>query len=113
MLAHCDFRGTDTYEYTISHKYYPDFIWVCSSGYTYLIESKGRFDDNSESSKYKHIRKHLPENHELVFLFQNHKTPMPRARVKKDGTKTSHGQWATKNDFRWFSKETIEELFNV
>ena len=112
VLSHCDYHSKTTYEYTIAHKYHPDFTWVSPEGKTYLIESKGRFETSSEASKYIHIRTFLPEDVELVFLFQHATTPMPRARVRKDGTKATHSEWAGKRDFRWFTKETIGELFN-
>ena len=112
VLSHCDYHTKETYEYAITHKYHPDFIWEDSNGFTYLIESKGRFAETSEASKYRHVREHLPPFVEIVFLFQHAKTPMPRAKVRKDGTKATHGEWATKNNFRWFTTETIGELFN-
>ena len=32
---------------------------------------------------------------------------MPQAKRRKDGTKRSHGEWATDNDFRWYTEETL------
>lgn len=49
---------------------------------------------------------------ELVFLFYKASTPMPHAQVRKDGTKRDHAEWAEKNGFRWFTKETIQELLD-
>lgn len=111
VLAHCDFHTKETFEYTISHKYHPDFIWR-NNGNVFLLESKGRFEDSSEASKYKHIRDHLDSNVEIIFVFQRPANPMPRAKVRKDGTKATHGEWATKQGFRWFTEETIGELFD-
>ena len=112
VLAHCDFHNKDTYAYTISHKYHPDFIWTDKNGRIYLIESKGRFEDTREASKYRHIRDSLPEGVELVFCFQHPTTPMPRAKLRKDGTKATHCEWADRHKFQWFDKNTIKELFN-
>ena len=112
VLSHCEFHPKEKVEYIVPKKYSPDFKWTDSKGFTYLIEAKGRFEDNYESSKYKHIREQLPENMELVFLFQHPQLPMPRAAVRKDGTKATHSEWATRNEFRWFDKNTIQELFN-
>ena len=112
VLSHCEYHNSGTYEYTISHKYHPDFTWTSPEGVIYLIESKGRFEDTSEASKYRHIRDHLPEGVELVFLFQHPKTAMPRAKLRKDGTKATHCEWAERHKFRWFDKETIKEIFN-
>jgi hypothetical protein len=111
VLSECEFHTKETFDYTISHKYHPDFIFR-RDGMIYLIESKGRFEDSAEASKYKHIRTHLDDNVEIIFLFQRPANPMPRAKVRKDGTKATHGEWATKQDFRWYSEETIGEFLN-
>ena len=112
VLSHCDYHSKVTYDYIIPHFYKPDFIWKNSKGKTYLIESKGNFTDTAEASKYKHIRDHLVEDVELVFLFQHPGTAMPRARVRKDGTKAHNAEWADKNNFRHFTEKNIGELFN-
>ena len=143
VLSHCEFHNKEkTYEYTISHKYHPDFIWTDANGRVFLIESKGNFETTNDASKYRHIRDHLPENTELVFCFMNGKTKMPRARKRKDGTfatvsewaevfcfmngktkmprarKRKDGtfatvsEWAERHGFQWFTEETIKELFN-
>ncbi len=93
-------------EYTIPHNYTPDFEL---NGI--LIESKGRFREPAEASKYKHIRDALTDK-ELVFVFYNPNTPMPFAKKRKDGTKQSHSEWAEKNGFRWYTEETVKELFD-
>ena len=46
---------------------------------------------------------------ELVFLFANPSAPMPNSKVRKDGTKRTHGEWATANGFRWFTEETLPD----
>jgi hypothetical protein len=51
----------------------------------------------------------LPEDTELVFLFANPSAPMPQAKRRKDGTKRSHGEWASANNFRWFSEDSIPD----
>jgi len=99
---------TETISYEIPHTYHPDFIKEIKSK-TILLESKGRFWDFQEYSKYVWIAKALPENYELVFLFANPSAPMPGSKRRKDGTKRSHGEWATSNGFRWFSEETIPD----
>ena len=71
--------------------------------------AKGRFWDYAEYSKYIHIRKALPDNHELVFLFQKPYSPMPGAKVRKDKTKRTHAEWAETNNFTWYSEETLPE----
>lgn len=91
--------------YVSEHTYTPDF----KLGNVY-IEVKGRFQDTAEASKYKWIRKALPEGQELVFLFANPNTPFPFSKVRKNGTKMSHGEWATLNGFRWFTENTITTI---
>ena len=103
--------------YTIPHNYTPDFVFG-----NVLIETKGRFRDSAEASKYKHVRDALKgTGKELVFIFYKASTPMPFAKKRKDGTKQTHGEWAERNGFRYFEcgkdmnvnkelKEFIEEL---
>ena len=94
--------------YTIKHKYHPDFIKKIGR-VIYLIEAKGRFWDYAEHSKYIWINKALPANYELVFLFANAAAPMPQAKRRKDGTKRSHAEWAEANGFKWYSEDTLPD----
>ena len=96
--------------YVIERKYHPDFKMKIGDK-TILIEAKGFFAETNEATKYKHVRDHLPEDYELVFLFMRSTTPMPRAKVKKDGTKTTMADWADRNDFRWYTEDNIHELW--
>tara|TARA_R100000234_G_C4996301_1_gene178128 strand:- start:92 stop:559 length:468 start_codon:yes stop_codon:yes gene_type:complete len=98
----------DTFPYTVEHKYYPDFVKDID-GKTILLEAKGRFWDYSEFNKYIWIKKALPDNVELVFLFADPSAAMPQAKRRKDGTKRSHGEWATANGFTWYSRESIPD----
>ena len=98
--------------YVVERKYHPDFVTEVD-GVTVFIEAKGFFAETSEATKYRHVRDALPENCELVFLFQRSTTPMPRAKVKKDGTKTTMADWAERHGFRWFSEDTINELWET
>jgi hypothetical protein len=98
----------DKVEYTVEHKYEPDFVRVIK-GKKILLEAKGRFWDSAEYSKYVWIAKALPDDIELVFLFANPNAPMPQAKVRKDGTKRSHAEWADANNFRWFSEDSIPD----
>ena len=92
--------------YVVEHVYWPDFIKVID-GKTILLESKGRFWDYQEYNKYIWVKKALPDDCELVFLFASPYAPMPGARKRKNGTKFNHSEWATKNKFRWFSEKTF------
>ena len=109
VLSECEFHPEEKIEYVTQHKYHPDFRYE-SDGVVYLIESKGRFAESSEATKYLRIRECMPENYELVFLFQRPDLPMPRARKRKDGSIATHASWAEKNGFRWYDEETIKEI---
>ena len=100
-LKGCAFHP-ERIKYTIHREYEPDFVY----GKT-LIEAKGRFRDRQESSKYIHIRNALPKGTTLVFVFMNHKTPMPGSKRRKDGTRQSVGEWATKSGFDWYTPRTL------
>jgi|TARA_R100000084_G_scaffold107739_1_gene68621 hypothetical protein len=99
-------------EYVVEHKYEPDFSKTIDDKII-LLEAKGRFWDHAEYSKYIHIRKALPKNFELVFLFQKPYSPMPGAKVRKDGTKRTHAEWAEKNNFRWFNEENLPDEWKL
>jgi hypothetical protein len=103
----------DKVEYTVTHKYEPDFVKEVGDK-KILLEAKGRFWDSAEYSKYVWVAKVLPEDVELVFLFANPNAPMPQAKVRKDGTRRSHGEWASSHNFRWFSEDSIpDDWINV
>jgi len=99
---------TDKVPYIVEHKYEPDFIKEIE-GKKILLEAKGRFWDYAEFSKYIWVAKVLPADTELVFLFANPSAPMPQAKRRKDGTKRSHGEWASANNFRWYSEDSIPD----
>ena len=95
--------------YIVEHNYEPDFVKTIN-GQTILLEAKGRFWDYAEYSKYIWIRKSLTEQigeFELVFLFLSPYAPMPQAMKRKNGTKRTHAEWAEKNNFKWYSEETL------
>lgn len=93
-------------DYTIDHKYKPDFMAKLHDKVIY-IEAKGYFQDRKDSAKYPWIKSFLKENEELVFVFENPDKPIHFQRPRKDGTKMTHGEWCTKNGFRYFSEENI------
>ena len=98
---------TQEVPYIVEHKYNPDFVKVID-GKTILIEAKGRFWDYQEYNKYIWIKKALPKDYELVFLFASPSAPMPYARRRRDGTKFSHAEWAEKNKFKWYSEKHFQ-----
>ena len=66
--------------------------------------------ESSEAAKYIWVRKTLPKDKELVFLFYSVKTRMPGAKKRRDGTYYTQVEWAEKNNFKWYTEETIEEI---
>ena len=107
VLSKCKFHS-DKVNYHIDHWYEPDFRYG-----NVLIESKGRFRNRQEATKYLWVRKALSVKTQLVFVFQNHKTPMPNAkRRKKCGTKQTMGEWATKHGFQWYTPRTCPEAWS-
>lgn len=97
---------TQKIKYITEHTYHPDFIKKVGKKIIFL-EAKGRFWDHSEYSKYIWVKKALPKDIELVFLFANPSSPMPQSVRRKDGTKRSHAEWADSQGFRWFSEATL------
>ena len=106
----------DKFNYSMEHVYTPDFLVVgervvkkvlCEENI--FIEAKGRFRDHAEYSKYIPIKKEIESHagYRFVFLFYNPSLPMPFAKKRKDGTKQTHGEWATKNGFEWYTEETF------
>ena len=83
--------------YIIKRKYIPDF----TKG-NMLVECKGFFRAG-DTQKYKAIRDSL-YSQELVFVFTN-----SNKKVRK-GSKLTMGEWCDKEGFRWFTKETLQEL---
>lgn len=114
VLSDCEFHNKDyAVEYSIPKKYYPDFVNVQENGFTYLIESKGIFSESAEAAKYKHARNYLNEiMEEIIFLFQHPEKPLLWSKVRKDGTRMTHAEWADKNGFKWFTEETIREFLD-
>lgn len=98
----------DKIKYVIHHTYEPDFVKRFGRN-RILLEAKGRFWDYPEYQKYIWVKKALPKNTELAFLFANPSAPMPQAKRRKDGTKRSHAEWAESNGFRWFSEDSLPD----
>ena len=93
-------------DYTVPHTYEVDFVDPDEPNV--VIEVKGRFRDRSEATKYVWVQKCNPDI-ELVFIFEKPHTPFPFAKKRKDGTKMDHAEWAEKNNFRWYTRDTLPE----
>ena len=76
------------------------------------VEIKGYFQDAAEASKYLWVRKSLPPDAELVFVFESPSKAMHWLKVRKDGTKQTMAEWADKNQFRWFTEESFLRFVN-
>lgn len=101
-----EYHPNDKISYTVPHRYEPDFK-VLVGDKTYYCESKGRFRTSTEASKYKYIREVLSDKEELIFIFMKPNTPMPNAKKRKDGTKQTMEEFLTKNEIRFFYKDTF------
>ena len=85
-----------------NRRYTPDFIAQGNK----LIEAKGRFLDNNEAQKYVQIK---ANGYEVCFIFQKPDTPLSWAKPKKDGTRTTHAEWASSHGFAWCGLDNIPE----
>lgn len=90
--------------YTMEGTYLPDFVPKFDE--SILIEVKGFFRTRQEANKYLAVRESNP-GIEIVFIFGDPKTPMPNSRKRRDGSKFSMAEWADKNEFRWYTYDTI------
>ncbi len=108
-LKDCGFHTKEfMVEYTVPHTYEPDFTYE-KDGKTFLIETKGRFQDNAEARKYLFIREALDaEKFELVFVWQKKGTRFPFARKRLDGSYATHEEYADKHGFRNWTQDEFE-----
>lgn len=97
---------TSRIDYIQKKRYAPDFSYY-KDGYTVYIEAKGRFRDNQEARKYIDVRSSLDDGDSLVFIFQNPDTPMPHSKKRSDGSKMTHGEWATKHGFEYYTISSL------
>ncbi|WGH49947.1 endonuclease [Pseudoalteromonas phage vB_PtuP_Slicky01] len=97
--------------YTVERTYEPDFLIPHSNG-EYLLEFKGYFREASELAKYVWVRKALQEHQELLFIFDNPNKPIHFKPTRLCGTKMTCGQWAEKNNFRFFDEESFTQFYN-
>jgi hypothetical protein len=87
--------------YTVDHIYTPDFT-VRHPKSALHYELKGFF--KCDPSKYEWVRKVLQKREmleEIVLVFQNGNTYMPKSRKRKDGTRQTMNEWAEKHNFKF------------
>lgn len=101
-----EYHPSNKLPYVMEHYYEPDFIYY-KDNKTFYTETKGRFRDRREASKYPAIKKTLLESEELIFILMKPNTPMPNAKKRKDGTKQTMEEFLTKNEIRFFYKDTF------
>lgn len=80
------------------HTYSPDFLLLPNG---ILVETKGLFE-TKDRQKHVLIKAQWPTM-DLRFVFQR-----PTDRISKT-SRTTYGQWATANDFKWATKFIPEE----
>lgn len=74
-----------------------------------LIEIKGRFRTSDEARKYVYARDSLPPWRDIVFVFANPKLKMPNAKRRKNGTYNTHGEWAERHGFTYYTPDSIPD----
>jgi len=95
-------------------KYTPDFLLTKKDGSgTIYLEYKGYLRNSFEKQKMVAMKKQHPEL-DIRFVFEKANKPMSGSQKRKDGTRQTHGEWATLNDFDWMEfnprgKKTLEE----
>lgn len=86
-----------TLPYILNGEYHPDFV-LKDSGI--IVEAKGYLDRDSKR-KMIAIRKQYPDlDIRFLFMYADKKVP---------GTKQTHGEWATRNGYKWAEGEIPEE----
>lgn len=119
ILKNYDFHNKNyDLKYSIPKTYQPDFVKVHHSGTMIYVESKGFFVDRSEMRKYIFIKEALdnmrsPEGGpcKLVILFWDSNYKVPGSKPRKDGTRLSYGEWATKQGIEWYDEDTFPEEY--
>lgn len=103
---------TKKIDYSIDHKYEPDFVITKSDGIKFIIEVKGYFQESSECQKYIWIKKYLKDDEILVMVFEKPHKEIHFKAKRKDGTKMTHAEWAEKQGIMWLSEEEAGKLID-
>ncbi len=91
--------------YVTHRTYLPDFVGQHKKkDIEILVEAKGYFRVG-DVAKYKAIRDSLEEYQELIFVLYN-----PKKQLRK-GSKMNMGDWCTKEGFRWYTVEDVQDAF--
>jgi len=89
----------ESFDWYIIYKYTPDFKIRRKDGSYFYVEYKG-FLWEEDKRKMRAVRELHPKL-DLRFVFADAGKPVHGAKTRTDGTKMSHGEWATKYGFKW------------
>ncbi len=97
---------TERLPYVVEGKYIPDFIITTRSGRKLYIETKGngRSFDGPTKRKMLAVKKQHP-NVDIRLVFYSDGKIGPK---RKDGSRLTQSEWATKNGFIWAIKDIPE-----
>ena len=83
-------------KYTLDGTYNPDFIFPNGV----IVEAKGLLDRDSKRKMIAVKRQHPALDIRFVFMMADKKVP---------GSKQTHGEWASKNGFKWAERDIPQE----
>jgi len=93
----------EVFKYTLPRgKYTPDFKVIKSSGQPVYLEYKGVFS-GKDRRKLRYVRQSNPTL-DLRLVFERSSNKLNKC------SKTTYGEWATKNGFKWYNVEDINTL---
>ena len=101
---------TERIEYTVSGKYIPDFVITTKFGNRLYIETKGngRSFDGVSRRKLIAVKEQHPGLDIRIVFYSDGKLGAKR----KDGTRQTQSEWATRHGFRYAIREIPEEWLN-
>lgn len=95
---------SDKFEYTLKHKYNPDWKAEKVTGGYVFFETKGLLDAQTRQ-KMKAVKEQNPDL-DIRFVFQK------AGNVIRKGSKITYGMWAEKNGFKWCEQHLPQEWLN-
>ena len=105
ILPHCDYEPWRLDYRPVAKQYICDFV---DEKRKIIWETKGYFRTRDEASKYFPIIEAAEKaGYRFIFLFQHPHNRMPGVRVRKDGTRQTMSEWATKNKLEWYGYRNV------
>jgi hypothetical protein len=86
-----------TLPYVLNGEYHPDFV-LKDTGI--IVEAKGLLDRESKRKMLAVKRQHPDLDIRFLFMYADKKVP---------GSRQTHGEWATKNGFKWAEGKVPDE----